>query len=48
MTYKSARYAARNLYFDCDKARRELDLPSTPLEVTIRKAVRWFRTHGYA
>jgi dihydroflavonol-4-reductase len=47
-TYKAAKYAARTHFFDNAKARRELGLPSTPLEVTIEKAVRWFRTHGYA
>jgi dihydroflavonol-4-reductase len=47
-TYKAARYASRTHNFDNGKARRELGLPSTPLEDTIEKAVRWFRTHGYA
>ncbi len=47
-TYKAAKYAARTHFFDADKARRELGLPSTPLETTIEKAVRWFRTHNYA
>jgi dihydroflavonol-4-reductase len=47
-TYKAARYAAHTHFFDNAKARRELGLPSTPLEDTIDKAVRWFRTHGYA
>jgi dihydroflavonol-4-reductase len=47
-TYKAAKYAARTHFFDNSKARRELGLPSTPLETTIEKAVRWFRTHGYA
>jgi dihydroflavonol-4-reductase len=47
-TYKAARYAARVHFFDNGKARRELGLPSTPLERTIEKSVQWFRTHGYA
>ncbi len=47
-TYKAAKYAAHTHFFDNSKARRELGLPSTPLEHTIEKAVRWFRTHGYA
>jgi dihydroflavonol-4-reductase len=47
-TLKATRYAAHTHFFDNSKARRELGLPSTPLDVTIDKAVRWFRTHGYA
>jgi dihydroflavonol-4-reductase len=47
-TYKATKYAAHTHFFDNSKARRELGLPSTPLEHTIEKAVRWFRTHGYA
>jgi dihydroflavonol-4-reductase len=47
-TYKAAKYAAKTHFFDNAKARRELGLPSTPLETTIEKAVNWFRAHGYA
>ncbi len=47
-TFKATRYAAHTHFFDNSKARRELHLPSTPLDVTIERAVRWFRTHGYA
>jgi dihydroflavonol-4-reductase len=47
-TFKATRYAAHTHFFDNSKAKRELGLPSTPLDVTIEKAVRWFRTHGYA
>ena len=47
-TFKATRYASHTHFFDNSKARRELGLPSTPLDVTIEKAVRWFRTHGYA
>jgi dihydroflavonol-4-reductase len=47
-TYKATKYAARVHFFDNGKARRELGLPSTPLERTIEKSVQWFRTHGYA
>jgi dihydroflavonol-4-reductase len=47
-TYKAAKYASRTHFFDNAKSRSELGLPSTPLETTIEKAVRWFRTHGYA
>lgn len=47
-TLKATRYAAHTHYFDNSKAKRELGLPSTPLESTIEKAVTWFRAHGYA
>ncbi len=47
-TYSAARYAARTHFFDNEKARRELGLPTTPVEVTIEKSVRWFRENGYA
>jgi dihydroflavonol-4-reductase len=47
-TYKAARYAATTHYFDNAKARRELDLPVTPLADTIERSVHWFRTNGYA
>ncbi|MSP62638.1 MAG: NAD-dependent epimerase/dehydratase family protein [Myxococcales bacterium] len=47
-TYKSMVYTAQNLYFDNTKARRELGLPSTPLEDSLQRSVRWFREHGYA
>jgi len=29
------------------KAVRELDYRETPIEITLEKAVRWFRDHGY-
>jgi nucleoside-diphosphate-sugar epimerase len=47
LTYKSARYAARNLWFDCRKAHDELGMPSTPLRQTIARSVRWFRDNKY-
>jgi dihydroflavonol-4-reductase len=46
ITVKAARYATTTAWFDCAKA-RALGMPQTPLEVTIEKAVRWFRDHGY-
>jgi dihydroflavonol-4-reductase len=47
-TLAAARYTSTTHFFDNSKARRELGLPSTPLEVTIEKSVRWFRANGYA
>jgi dihydroflavonol-4-reductase len=48
MTYKTARYATRRLWFDCTKAHTELGMPRTPFRETIEKSIRWFRTNGYA
>lgn len=32
---------------DGSKAVRELGLPQTPVEEAVRRAVAWFRAHGY-
>lgn len=48
LTYKSARYASRTLWFDTRKAHEELGMPRTPLRESIEKSIRWFRGHGYA
>lgn len=48
ITYKSARYASRTLWFDCEKAHQELGMPRLPLRTSIEKGVRWFRDNGYA
>lgn len=42
---KMAKY---KMHYDCSKAVRELGLPQHPPEVALEKAVRWFKTHGYA
>jgi dihydroflavonol-4-reductase len=42
-TYRSMRYTQRNAFFSNAKAKRELGLPTRPLEETIRRAVEWFR-----
>jgi dihydroflavonol-4-reductase len=47
-TYKAVQYMQRQAFFDVSKARRELGLPSRPLEESIDRAVRWFREHGKA
>ena len=52
-TYRSMRYAQRNAFFSNAKAKRELGLPTRPLEETVRRAVEWFRNdfpaaHGKA
>ncbi|AKT43180.1 NAD-dependent epimerase/dehydratase family protein [Chondromyces crocatus] len=47
-TYRSIQYIQRAAYFDASKARRELDLPCTPLRTSIERAVTWFRAQGMA
>jgi dihydroflavonol-4-reductase len=42
---KMAKY---KMHYDCSRAIRELGLPQNPPEVALEKAVRWFKTHGYA
>lgn len=42
-TYRSIRYTQRNAFFSSAKAKRELGLPSRPLEETIARTVAWFR-----
>jgi dihydroflavonol-4-reductase len=42
---KMAKY---KMHYDCSKAIRELGIPQTPPEVALEKAVRWFKSHGYA
>src|SRR5690349_6593013 len=42
---KMAKY---KMHYDCSKAIRELNLPQTPPEVALDKAVRWFKRHKYA
>jgi dihydroflavonol-4-reductase len=40
--------ARKHMYFDPGKAVRELGLPQTPAREALRKAVEWYRAHGYA
>ncbi len=42
---KMAKY---KMHYDCSKAFRELGLPQNPPEIALEKAVRWFKSHGYA
>jgi dihydroflavonol-4-reductase len=43
ITYKYARYAMKNAFFSNEKAKRELGLPTRPLEESVRRAIDWFR-----
>jgi dihydroflavonol-4-reductase len=45
-TARSLAYLQRRLWFDTQKAKRELGLPETPLRASIERAVRWFRDEG--
>ena len=43
---EQARLSAVNIYCDCRKAQRELELPFTPFRVAVERAYAWYRTHG--
>jgi dihydroflavonol-4-reductase len=45
---EGVRMAKYHMHYDCSKAVRELDLPQTPTEVALQKAVTWFKEHRYA
>lgn len=45
---EGVRMAKYHMHYDCTKARQELSLPQTPVETALKKAVQWFRQHGYA
>ncbi len=47
MTPDTIRMSHHAMYYDPAKARRELGLPSTPIEEALRRAVDWFAAHGY-
>ena len=41
------RVGSRYSWWDCTKAREELDLGKWPIEEGIKDAIGWFETHGY-
>jgi dihydroflavonol-4-reductase len=45
-TYRAARYAMKNAFFDCTKAKTQLGMPTRPLEESVRRAITWFRAEG--
>ncbi|GFP38164.1 dihydroflavonol-4-reductase, partial [Candidatus Hakubella thermalkaliphila] len=47
LTVARVQIISKYIYFDCSKAIRELGLPQTSLELSLEKAVRWFRENGY-
>jgi len=48
VTLAGVRLSRKRMFFDPSKAVRELGLPQTSIKDALDKAVRWFRTHGYA
>jgi dihydroflavonol-4-reductase len=48
ITLAGVKLSRKRMFFDASKATRELGLPQTPAYEALRKAVQWFRTHGYA
>jgi dihydroflavonol-4-reductase len=47
VTASEVRIAKMREWYDCSKAVNELGLPQTPIDVTVRKAITWFRANGY-
>jgi len=47
-TPEKVRLAHHYEWYDSSKALRELGLPHTPVREALRKAVEWYREHGYA
>jgi dihydroflavonol-4-reductase len=47
-TLAGVRLSRKRMFYDSSKAVRELGFPQTPVIEACRKAVRWFREHGYA
>ena len=43
----AVKMAKKIMFFDSQKAVRELGLPQTPVEQALQEAVEWFRRHGY-
>jgi dihydroflavonol-4-reductase len=43
----AVRLSRYKMFFDAGKAVRELGLPQTPVDEALRRAVDWFRNHGY-
>jgi dihydroflavonol-4-reductase len=45
---EGVRMAKYRMHYDCTKALQELDLPQTPVETALKKAIEWFRQNQYA
>jgi dihydroflavonol-4-reductase len=47
VTASEVRIGRMTEWYDCSKAVNELGLPQTPIDITIRKAINWFKENGY-
>ncbi|MGH9400250.1 MAG: hopanoid-associated sugar epimerase [Thermoanaerobaculia bacterium] len=47
VSLESVRMSMHRMFFDPGKAVRELDLPQTPVEEALGRAIAWFREKGY-
>jgi len=47
VTVSEVRIAKMTEWYDCSKAVNELGLPQTSIDITIKKAINWFRENGY-
>jgi dihydroflavonol-4-reductase len=47
VTASEVRIGRKQEFYDCSKAVKELGLPQTPINITINKAINWFRENGY-
>jgi dihydroflavonol-4-reductase len=48
VTPEAVRMSRHRMFFDAGKAVRELELPQSPVEDALGRAVRWFADNGYA
>ena len=47
VTASEVRIGRMTEWYDCSKAVNELGLPQTPIDLTIGKALNWFKANGY-
>ena len=47
VTKELAAISCDNFYYSADKARKELQLPSTPMEVAFKECLEWYKENGY-
>ncbi len=47
VTASEVRIGKMTEWYDCSKAVNELGLSQTPIEITIKKAINWFKEYGY-
>jgi nucleoside-diphosphate-sugar epimerase len=47
VTHREVAYSHKWLFYDVSKAQRELGLEPTPVEVSLERAIEWFKREGY-